>query len=479
MASSRRDFLKAAAAGLGVSLAPWLAYGGDEADVRPNIVLVLADDLSWNDLGFMGSPCAKTPNLDRIAAQGAVFDRLYTCTSVCAPSRFQLNTGRMPAFGSIFGNNYRGLDQVKKPYDTLPSLIQRAGYEAAIAGKRHLPDEKKFPEDAKLFNYTVLSPEYGPEPSAVAAEFLGKSHDRPFLLYVGQHEPHVPWVTTGSVTYDPAALTLPPYMPDTPAIRKVLAEYYGEVTALDDKVGEMFDALQASSYANNTLFLFFTEQGSQIPRGKISCNEIGVRAAMVAWWPGKIEPGRRCEALMHYVDVMPTLLDLVGASRAQGVDGKSFLPVLMGKSDQFRKEVYGAYGKDRSVGTRKWKYIWTATESGKMRGRIYARAIEAGRPLQGPKGASRQSEAYMLSLLEAEQAGSTDPRVKLILDWTRNPAKEELYDLETDPYELNNLLNSDDPPAEVLVDMRRRLGAWLDEQHGPLAADFKDFLKGR
>lgn len=446
---------------------------------RPNIVIVLADDLTWNDMGFMGSPCARTPNLDRIAAQGAVFDRLYTCTSVCAPTRFQLNTGRMPAFGSVFGNTYSGLKNVKEPYDTLPERMQDAGYRAAIAGKRHFPDDD-LPSEQWKFNYEKLSEEHSDDTPKAAANYLKRPHDRPFVLYVGLNEPHVAWSTKGSATYDPATLKLPEYMPDTPVVRETMAAYSGEVTALDDKAGVVFDALQASPYKDNTLFLFMTEQGSQIPRGKISCHELGIRATMIAWWPGKIAAGRRSNALMHYVDVMPTLLELAGAPPAEGIDGKSFLPVLMGKSDAFRDEVYGAYGNAkggiRSVWTAQYKYIYTDVEPGKAPNHLYGRAnLENWVYKGGGKGVSSQSTDYFLSVMAAQKAGSKDPRVDVIVENGKNPPAEQLYDLENDPYELNNLAASS---PELVQTMRQQLANWLEQQKDPLAKQFTAFATG-
>ncbi len=476
---NRRDFLKTAALGaVGLTLAPALSYAQENLatrpDKRPNIVLILADDMTWDDMGCMGSPCAITPNLDRIAAQGVVFDRLYTCTSVCTPTRFQLNTGRMPAFGKIYGNNLNGLKNETQDYAKLPLTFQSSGYLIASVGK-HLFDT---PPDERI-KYEVFSKNQE-QIRQIPIDFIREKHDRPFLLYVGSTTPHVVWGRNwpfpGPITYDPARLKLPGYAPDTPAIRRVLAEYYQDVSRLDETVGMIFDAVQASPYAGNTLFLFMTEQGSQIPRGKGTCHEIGIRATMIAHWPGKIEAGRRSSALLHYVDIMPTLLELVGAPAAEDIDGKSFLPVLMGESDEFRDEVYGAMGSDRSVGTRKWKYIWNGPNPAKTRMGVYLKPLKEGKPLQGPEGASRQSEDYFLSLLEAETAGSKDPRVALILDSIRNPSDEELYDIENDVYELNNLLKSDNPPNEVLADMRRRLADWLEQQNDQLADDYKTFL---
>lgn len=441
----------------------------------PNIVIVLADDMTWNDMGCMGSPSVKTPNLDRIATQGAVFDRLYTCTSVCAPTRFQLNTGRMPGFGQIYKNSFWQLAFDNPEYETMPSLFRKVGYLPVIAGKRHFPKESNYPEAGK-FPYQVLCEQPTPNIDEVAADFLKQPHDRPFLLYVGFNEPHVRWDRVGSVAYEPAALKLPEYMPDIPVVRDVLADYFGEVTALDDQVGVVFDALQRSPHKDNTLFLFMTEQGSQIPRGKYSCNEMGLRATMLAWWAGRIQAGRRCNAMLHYVDILPTLLDLLGAAPANGIDGRSFLPVLMGERDTFRDAVFGGTHETRSVNTGRYKYLWNNYPEGSPGEPFYSRSKLDGWVYQGRHSNSKQSTDLFLSLVAARESGVKDRRIDRMVDWVYHPVPEELYDLEADPYEMNNLLESPEPPTEVLAGLRRRLGAWLNEQHDPIAEAFQSHL---
>lgn len=139
---------------------------------KPNIVLIMSDDHTWTDVGCEGNPDLKTPNLDRLAVEGVRFRQAFTSSSVCAPTRFQIQTGHFPAFGRVYGNNYSGLKG--KTYQPMPRLMQAAGYTCALAGKQHFPDDNQ-PADQRLFNYEYLTEPWGQgvvAPAAGASPYL-------------------------------------------------------------------------------------------------------------------------------------------------------------------------------------------------------------------------------------------------------------------------------------------------------------------
>ena len=169
-----------------------------------------------------------------------------------------------------------------------------------------------------------------------------------FCLVVALVEPHVPWVMGDKSQYPPKQLKLPPNIADTPMTRDAFGRYLAEITYMDSQVGELLQTLAISGKANNTLVLFTSEQGSQFPGCKWTNWDTGLHTALMARWPGRIQPGRT-DAIVQYADVLPTLLDLASDAKGQrfespqGLDGKSFADVLRGKSNSHREFAFGVH----------------------------------------------------------------------------------------------------------------------------------------
>ena len=167
-------------------------------------------------------------------------------------------------------------------------------------------------------------------------QFITSDKQHPFCVYVATHEPHAPWTKGDRSAYDPAKLKIPPYLVDTPETRGGLSAYYAVVTYMDAEVGTLMRLLEKTGHTADTLFLFVSEQGSSVPHGKWTLYDPGIRVAAIARWPGKIKPGSENNALVQYVDVLPTLLAAAGANPAvidtgcpdaagnRGFDGRSF-----------------------------------------------------------------------------------------------------------------------------------------------------------
>lgn len=447
----RRTFLQTAGGAA-------LAAGAAAAPARPNILLMLCDDLTWHDCEPYGNHQVRTPNLARLAREGMCFDGMFTATAMCAPTRQQLYTGMFPVRIGAYPNHSRVYDGVR----SIPHHFGALGYRTGLTGKQHFGPPECFP-------FEILGkPNADPDPANLTAlrQFVTRDRKQPFFAVVASHQPHTPWNQGDPASYPPASLKPAPYLVDCPAMREMLSKYYAEVTYLDRQAGAVLAMLDETGMAGNTLLMVATEQGAPFPFGKWTCYDAGVKAGFIARWPGRVRAGSRNRALTQYVDILPTLLDATGADwrrvdtgRADaqgrpGFDGSSFLPVLLGKSGKHNENVYGVHTTRgindgspnypvRSARSARYKYIRNLNPSGS-----FANVVTAG---NGPfKG-----------LLEAWRAAGEAGARRAGL-YVRRPA-EEFYDIEADPYELTNLAGQERVKS-VQAQLSRRLDEWMAQQ---------------
>jgi uncharacterized sulfatase len=418
------------------------------ASKPPNILLILADDQTWRDNGCYGHPDVKTPNIDRLAAEGMRFTHCFTATAMCAPTRQQLYTGLFPVRNGAFPNHSRVYDGTRSMVHHLRAL----GYRVGLCGKKHFGPRDSFP-------FENVNRKKIPA-------FLRRDPDEPFCLVYCSHSPHLPWKAGDASAYDPDALTLPPYLVDTPETREALCKYYGEITDFDREVGECMQHVAGAGAERDTIFLYTSEQGAQFPHGKWTCYDVGLRTALVVRWPGKVKPGSITDAMVQYVDVVPTLIEAAGGDPAtvdtgcpdargnRGFDGRSFLGVLLGSGQAHRDVVFGAHttrgiivGTDcypvRSARNRRYKYIRNLNHEATFHNTLI-----------------QHDKQYWPSWVEKAK---TDPKAAYLVRMYQHRPAEELYDLKTDPWELENLAGRPDL-AEVQADLARRLDAWMDQQ---------------
>jgi N-sulfoglucosamine sulfohydrolase len=411
---------------------------------KPNIVLVIADDMAWNDCGPYGSKSVHTPNIDKLAKSGMTFQRAFTATAMCSPTRQQLYTGVFPVRNGAYPNH----SQVKPGTKSLVHHLRNLGYRVGLNGKRHIGPKASFPF------------EKGDE------EFVTRDKKQPFCLVVASKHPHAPW-NAGPRNYDPKKLVVPKYLADNPETRKSLAAYYSEVTAFDSEVGHWMKLIDKAKVTENTIFIVTSEQGPQFPGGKWTCYDYGLRVAFIVRWPGKVAASSRVHAMIQYVDVLPTLIEAAGGKPEKintgrpgateggnGFDGKSFLRVLQGKTDQHNKYVFGVHttngiiaGKPypvRSIRSEKFKYVRNLLPSATFQN------IVTEKDRQGHWAAWKRDSAK-------------DPHVaKLVRKYQHRPA-EELYDIVNDPFEMHNL--ADNPTnRKTINELKARLSAWMKQQ---------------
>jgi arylsulfatase A-like enzyme len=422
------------------------SIAGAADPLRPNIVVFLADDLGWSDCSVSGNNDARTPNMTRVARDGMTLTHAFVASPSCAPSRAALLTGLTPARnGAMF--NHTSPD---KEFKTWPTYFHELGYETAAIGKvAHYATVKSYGfEHFSHFKY------HEDDCVSAAVEWLRKRADaRPLCLFVGTNWPHVPWPKPGQ--FD-GSTPVPPSLVDTAETREWMTRYASAVQLADRDLGIVYDAA-FKALGDNTLFIFTSDHGAQLPFGKWNCYDAGLRTPLVAVWPGRIKGGSQSNAMVSWVDLLPTSLHAAGGNppppgmASQQLSGQSFLDVLLGKQTQHRDHIFATHSGDgrmndypiRALRSRDWKYIRNLRPDSEHHTHIDQASGEDGRN-------------YWSSWIKKAEADPTAAAV--VQRYFRRPA-EELYDLRVDPWELHNLAND---PAHV--DQLAQFRGQLDDQ---------------
>ncbi len=411
-------------------------------DRLPNIVVLLSDDLGRLETSVYGSDQVSTPTLERLAARGMTFDNAYVASPSCCPNRASLLTGLMPARHGAHANH----TFVKEGTRWLPPILKELGYTIASFGKvQH--GRRNF--DGVEFHFKE------DENMSADLEKLIKSGDLgdgPVCLMVGDRRPHVPWIK--DYIYDPDKVTLPVTFVDTPETRRHWARYLTDITHMDAEMGRVLDLVE-EAFGNDYICMFSSDHGGQWPLGKWNLYDSGARVPLLVSWPGRIPAGERTNAMVSWVDLLPTLIDLAGGKVPPDIDGKSFAGVLLGKTDRHRDKIFTTHTGDtkfniypiRSVREGKFKYIhnlcpdaWHSNHSDL---------------LQKDGAGAYWSEWYA--------AAEVDPVAAAKVKAYHVRPEFQLFDLEKDPQELNNL--ADNPEyREVVAKLRADLNQWTTSQ---------------
>ena len=447
-----------------------------ESAARPNFVIFLADDLNWYDTQPYGSTNVKTPHLARLAREGMKMNGMFDVSPMCAPTRQALYTGMFPVRNGAHPNHSHVYDGVR----SVAQELQAAGYRTALVGKRHFGPPESFP-----FEFIPGpqhdggdGPAFGEFSFDAVRDFITRDAAQPYLLIVCSNQPHTPWNRGDPSVFDADKLALPPYVADTPRTRQLLTRYYGEVAYLDEQVGRLLailDDAPSAKDAAGTMTMFLSEQGAQVPGGKWTCYDPGLKAAALVRWPGHVAAGSASDALCQYVDVVPTLLDAAGVDPAtvdtgvadahggRGFDGRSFLKVLTGQSDHLRDVVFGVQTT---------RGIVRGSQSYPIRMARGPRYKLLWNPQYDAAFQNVVTEAGPNSMFASwRKVGESDPQVKFLADrYTRRP-EWELYDLKTDPWELHDLLADGKAPADLdpeaasaMAGLKEQLAAWMEQQ---------------
>ncbi len=443
--------------------------------MRPNILLITADDMNYDALGVTGCKVENiTPNLDNLAKKGLRFVHAHVTVAVCQPSREVLMTGRYP-----HRNGAPGFDPINEDVPTLQEQLKQAGYINGIIGKvEHLMPESKFCWDSAVHTFKEENG-LGREPKKYyqfAKEFFDKAtaEEKPFFLMANSHDPHRPFVgseqeknkfgynTTASRYYKSEEVEVPGFIPDIPGVRKEIAEYYSSVHRCDETVGEVLRALKESGFENNTLVMFLSDNGMAFPFAKTNCYLNSTRTPWIFSWPGVIELGVvDSEHMISGVDFMPTILDAVGLPQTKGMDGSSLMPLLKGEKQDERDMVFTVFNTTsaknaypmRCLQNKQFGYIFNAWSDQQ---RVFRNESQSG-----------------LTYRAMKEAANIDKNIEARVRMFDYRVREEFYDFQKDPDGLNNLIN--DPYYKDKINkMKKELLQKMVDSNDPLAETFKE-----
>lgn len=431
------------------------------AQSRPNIILIIADDLGWNDLGCYGNPVVRTPNIDRMAKNGIKFNNVFVTSSSCSPSRSSIITGRYP--------HSTGAAELHTPLPAhmtfFPEILKKSGYYTAQAGKWH-----EGPNTRRAYDTLIAAARSGVGGEGMWLTLLkDRPKDKPFFFWFAALDAHRIWHPDPALApHDPAKVIVPPMLADTKETREDLAAYYNEIARLDRYIGEINDELQRQGIADNTVIIFMSDNGRPFPGNKTRMNDAGVKTPFIVQWPAGAKKGVECNGLVSAIDIAPTLLEVAKAPAAPSIQGKSFTSLFKGPEQSFREYVFTEHNwhdfeaYERAVRTKDFLYIFN------------------GRPQfsnQGPRDAIHSPS--FSSLLAAKEKGTLTTLQKDIFLAPR-PA-EELYALEKDKDQINNLA-SDSRFAATKRELSAVLARWQketgDTQPAALTPDWYDRMTG-
>lgn len=421
-----------------------------------NVLIVHWHDLGRH-LGAYGVESVSSPRVDALAAEGILFTRAHATAPLCSPSRGSLFTGRYPHSNGLVGLAHHGWEY-RPGVQTLPALLSASGWQTTLYGMQH---ETSFPSRLGFETFDVSNSycEYVVEKSGA---WLRQDRTEPFLLTAGFFETHRPYPRDRYTPVEPSSIQVPEYLPDTPEVRADLAEFHGSVEVADAAVGELLDTLAETGLDENTWVVFMTDHGPAFPRAKSTLYEAGTAIALIVRPPtARGLPPQVYDDLFSGVDLVPTLLELLGVPIPDEVEGLSHAAQLIGdsavsragesavpragESAAARQEVFtsktyhDSFDPIRAVRTKDFSYIEN-----------YADRPELDLPWDIEESPSGRAVA----------AAVTGPR-----------ARTELYDLRADPGETTNVY--DDPAyRDVAEDLALRLHTWRENTGDVIPSDF-------
>ena len=417
---------------------------------KPNILWITCEDITTM-IGCYEDPLAITPNIDRLAEKGILYKNAYSTAPVCAPARSCLVTGVYAT--SLGTQNLRSDFQIPSFIRTLPHILRDNGYYCS----------NNYKEDYNFFDSTIW------DESSHEAHWRNRPDNKPFFSVFNFETTHQSQIFGDDETFlnkygrqlsddertKAEDIILPPYFFDSPQVRKLWARYYDLVRIMDRQVGDVLGQLEEDGLKDNTIIFFYSDHGTGMPRAKRALYNSGVQVPFIVHLPDKYQylsehlPGTRTTDIVSFVDFPPTLLNILGIEIPDYMQGNAFLGDNIEKSEfvfATSDRVDEAFEISRAVKSKKYSYI---------------RNFLPHLPLIQPNFYTDQSE-IMQELHRLKQVSTMTPEQNSM--WLPKRFPEELYDLEVDPFETNNLA-ADPDYKEILVEMRNELKKWLMETH--------------
>jgi len=454
---NRRRFLQISSGSVAAVFLPQISLKADEISekTQPNILWVSCEDIS-PDLGCYGDSYAVSPNIDKLAAQGVRYSNVYSHSGVCAPTRSGIITGMYP---TTIGTHHMRCKGVPPAYvKCFSEYLRAAGYYCTNNVKT---------------DYQFDPPSSAWDESSRKAHWRGRAEGQPFLAVFNFTISHESKIRDRSEEmlkrlanlkpdekHDPAKAVLPPYYPDTPAVRKDWAQYYDVITLMDKQVGDVLKQLEDEGLADNTIVWFWGDHGRGLPRGKRWIYDSGLRIPLIIRVPEKlrklaipgnpdlVKPGTVNNDLVAFIDFAPTMLSLAGVKIPEHIQGRAFLGSQKAKPREYifaaRDRMDEAYDLIRAVRDKRYKYI-----------RNYMWHLTRGQDIDYMNQMPTMQE---MRRLNAE--GKLKGPQKQYFEETK--PVEELYDTLNDPHEVKNL--ADNPEYKSILERMRKVHQeWVKE----------------
>ncbi len=407
----------------------------------PHIVIFVADDLGLEDCSIYGGREVPTPNMERLAKRGQLFQHAFVVSPSCAPSRAALLTGLDPIRNGAMINHSKPDPKFKR----WPAYFQELGYEVVSFGKvahyNHTP-EYGF-DHASHFTY------HADECVNEAVKYLEQRKSaKPLCFMVGTHWPHVPWPTENPITVQ----GVPAKLADTPETRTARGRYLQAVANCDRDLGLIMDA--ATKYlGEDCVFAFTSDHGSQFPFRKWNCYDAGIRTPLIISWPSKIKASSTNTALVNWTDLLPTMLEAAGGRAPADISGRSLWPLLQGKTKLHREFIITTHSADgkmnqypiRAIRNQQYKLILNLMPEAE-----HHTHVDGGK-------AGADGRSYFDSWVKQS---ATDPSIAAVIKQYHHRPAEEFYDLDRDPQELRNAIH-DPQYAEQIKLLRQELTKWM------------------
>jgi N-sulfoglucosamine sulfohydrolase len=443
-----------------------------------NVVLIVSDD-HGPDTGAYGNPVIRTPHLDRLASEGTLFANAFATTASCSASRSVILTGLHNHRTGQYGHqhdyhHFKSFDHIR----SLPVLLSEAGFRTASVGKFHVA-----PESVYRFHEYIPGSQRNPvEMAENSRRFLEENRDRPFFLYFCTSDPHrgggiVEEIPEGpdrfgnrsegypgieEIRYDPKDVIVPPYLPDNPATRAELAQYYQSVSRLDQGVGRLMSLLKETGVFDRTLIVYISDHGPAFPGAKTTVYEPGLRSPCIVRSPDTGGRGGVNQALVSWTDLVPTILEFVGVAEptyesqiglqrlreqvppTHGLHGRSFLSILGEENPAGWDEVFAShtfheiqmYYPMRVIRNRRFKLIWNLAHG-----------------LPYPFASDLWASATWQSAVRFGMSARFG--IRTVREYIHRP-EFELYDILEDPWESRNLAE-DRRYESTLIQLKARL----------------------
>ena len=424
----------------------------------PNFIMFITDDQGVYHSNPYGASEMRTPHMQALADDGLRFTRAYVASPSCAPSRSALFSGLMPHNNGVVGNHE---NLTKEGVASLLPLISGIGYEIAWYGKvghgaawyASHPSITRIPYSEKASKNSARRLDMGDVENFLRNR---KEASRPLALFVGSRWPHRPWPEPGTTRIPFEDIALPPKTFDTPEARSEMARYIESVERADHKLGALRILVREYLGEDNTLLLFTADHGQAWPFGKWTLYETGIRTPLIVVWPGRIQPNKTTRAMVSWIDIIPTFIDLAGGDIPWEIDGRSFKAVLLGETNRHREEIYAVQKGDkamsvypiRSVRSEKYKYIRNLYPE-------FLFTTHMDHVREDSPYWNRNWQSWV-------DAAKSDPEAAAFLRAYHSRPPEELYLVESDPFEKTNLAH--DPGFEkVLKAMREKVLRRMEE----------------